>query len=670
MTRRSPLAFLCLLASLVAAPALGAAPGVHRFTVLLMGKKAGAEVCATKGHETRCTFEYADRGRGPKLEALIVTGKGALPVRIEIDGNNYLKDKVAERFSFGKGTARWKSTVETGERKTPTPALYLPFDGVPEMNAVLVRALLAAPGHVLPLLPSGEARLADPETTNVSGPAGTKTLTRYAVTGLGLTPDRVFLDEQGVFFAGGDRWLMTIREGWETAAPAILKSLEEAEAGESLRRAKELALRPKGPLVFRDVDLFDADAAAMRPHSTVVVTGDRITAAGPDGTVAIPEGAEIVQGKGRALLPGLWDMHVHVGSDVDGVLYLASGVTSVRDLGNDLPTITARRERFDTGTALGPRLLTSVLVDGPGPYAGPTKFLVATEDEGRAAIDACVKAPGCTGLKIYSSIKPELVPGLVRYAHAKGFRASGHVPAFMTAEECVRDGYDEIHHANFLFLNFLFDKVQDTRTPARFIAVAENAASLDLDSAPVVEFLRLLDVRGVVVDPTAGAFEELFLARPGRIPEAWASVADRLPPQVRRGLLAGGLPVPEGKDALYRKSFDAILRMVRLLHERGIRIVAGTDGFAGFTLPRELELYAKAGIPPGEVLQIATIGAASVAHRADDLGTVVPGKLADLILVDGNPADRISDVRKVSLVVKGGVVFDPAALLKSVGVRP
>jgi imidazolonepropionase-like amidohydrolase len=392
-------------------------------------------------------------------------------------------------------------------------------------------------------------------------------------------------------------------------------------------------------------------------------------AVGPDGSVALPEGAEIVEGKGKTLLPGLWDMHVHVGSDVDGILYLASGITSVRDLGNDLDRITDRRIRFDSGAALGPRILTSVLIDGPGPFAGPTKFLVATEDEGRAAIDACVTA-GCTGLKIYSSIKPELVPALVRAAHAKGIRASGHVPAFMTADQAVRAGYDEIHHANFLFLNFLFDKVQDTRTPARFIAVGENAASLDLGSPAVREFVRMLQVRGVVVDPTAGAFEGLFLDRPGRIPEAWAGIGDRLPPQVRRGLLAGGLPVPEGDDARYRASFDAVLKMVRLLHDQGVRIVAGTDGFAGFTLPRELELYVRAGIPPAEVLQIATLGAASVAHRADELGTVTPGKRADVVLVDGRPAERISDVRKVSLVVKDGVVYDPAALFRSVGVRP
>lgn len=658
-----------LILPLLLPAVLAAAPAERKYTVLLMGQRAGTQTCTTSGAETRCTFAYNDRGRGPKVEAAFAAGKDAIPVRVTITGNNYLKDRVDERFALEKGTARWKSTVESGDVRVTTPAFYLPFEDVPVISEILVRALRAAKGNVLPLLPAGEARLAGSASVDVKAERGTRRVTRFDVSGLGLETDHVFLDEKGDLFATGGSWLMTVCEGWEAAVPALLASQRAAESEESRTRASKLARRPKGPLVFRGVDLFDADAAAIRSGTTVVVSGGRIAAVGPDGSVPLPEGAEIVEGKGKTLLPGLWDMHVHVGGDVDGVLYLASGVTSVRDLGNDLPEVTARRDRFESGAAVGPRVLTSVLIDGPGPFAGPTKFLVSTEEEGRAAIDACVKA-GCTGLKIYSSIKPELVPALVRDAHAKGIRASGHIPAFMTADEAVRAGYDEIHHANFLFLNFLFDKVQDTRTPARFTAVAENAASLDLGSPAVRDFVRLLQVRGVVVDPTVCAFEALFLDRPGVVPDAWASIADRLPPQVRRSLLAGGLPVGEGGEARVRASFDALLRMVRLLHDSGVRIVAGTDGFAGLTLPRELELYARAGIPPAEVLQIVTLGAASVARRAGDLGTIAPGKLADMVLVDGNPAERISDVRKVSLVMKDGVVFDPGALLASVGIKP
>ena len=124
----------------------------------------------------------------------------------------------------------------------------------------------------------------------------------------------------------------------------------------------------------------------------------------------------------------------------------------------------------------------------------------------------------------------------------------------MTAQQFVEAGADEIQHINMVFLNFFFDEVKDTRTPARFIAVAERGATLDLSSERVRSFVQLLKDRNVVLDPTLTVFEGLFTDRPGKISPSYAAIADRLPPQVRRGFLAGGLPVPEGKDARYRES--------------------------------------------------------------------------------------------------------------------
>src|SRR5216117_4013781 len=149
----------------------------------------------------------------------------------------------------------------------------------------------------------------------------------------------------------------------------------------------------------------------------------------------------------------------------------------------------------------------------------------------------------------------------------------------------------------------------------------------------------------------------------------FAAAADRLPPQVRRGFLTGGLPVPEGKDQTFRDSFANMVKLVRMLHDAGVPIVAGTDGLAGFALHRELELYAQAGIPAAEVLRIATLGAATVMHRDDKLGSIAPGKLADLVIVDGDPTVRISDIRRVRTVVKDGNVFDAAAVGEAIGVR-
>jgi imidazolonepropionase-like amidohydrolase len=148
-----------------------------------------------------------------------------------------------------------------------------------------------------------------------------------------------------------------------------------------------------------------------------------------------------------------------------------------------------------------------------------------------------------------------------------------------------------------------------------------------------------------------------------------AIMASRLPAQVRRGLLGGGLPAPGDLDGRYRAAYANMLRMVKALYDAGVPLVAGTDCTAGFCLHRELELYSQAGIPNAEVLRIATIGAATVAGRGDLLGTIAPGKLADMVLVEGDPVADIHAIRRVALVMKDGVLFDPAAVLASVGVR-
>ncbi|MBM0107236.1 amidohydrolase family protein [Steroidobacter sp. S1-65] len=311
----------------------------------------------------------------------------------------------------------------------------------------------------------------------------------------------------------------------------------------------------------------------------------------------------------------------------------------------------------------------SGILDGPGPFAGPTKVLVDTEQEIRDAVDNYAEL-GYQGVKIYSSIQPELVPAIIKRAHQKGLRVGGHVPAFMTARQFIEAGANEMQHINFVFLNFFFDEVKDTRTPARFTTVAERAAKLDFNSSEVRAFVQLLKDKQVVVDPTVTIFYSMFTDRPGVIGSAYAPIASRLPPQIRRELLAGGLPIPKGSEQQYRDSADAMLRMVKLLHDSGITLVAGTDNLPGFTLHRELEMYVQAGIPAPEVLRIATLNAAKVLKRDADLGSITPGKLADMILVEGDPARHIGDIRNTELVIKDGKLYEVPKLYQTIGVLP
>ena len=200
----------------------------------------------------------------------------------------------------------------------------------------------------------------------------------------------------------------------------------------------------------------------------------------------------------------------------DGLLHMAAGVTSVRDLANDNDATACRsRSRLEEGTEIGPRITMRGFMDGRGPYTGPTKVFVDTEAEARSAIDNYAKL-GYDGIKVYSSIKPELMPTIFKLAHDAGLRVSGHVPAFMTAQQFVEAGADEIQHINMLFLNFFFDEVKDTRTPARFIAVAERGATLDLNSQRVRSFVQLLKDHNVVVDPTLDRIRHDVHRSPGQ----------------------------------------------------------------------------------------------------------------------------------------------------------
>jgi hypothetical protein len=361
-------------------------------------------------------------------------------------------------------------------------------------------------------------------------------------------------------------------------------------------------------------------------------------------------------------------MHAHIQPSF-GILNLASGVTSVRDLANDMDMLLRLRKQYETGETVGPRIFMAGFIDGRGPYQGPTKVFADNEAEARAAIDKYASL-GYQQIKVYSSLKPELVAPIAAMAHAKGMRLSGHVPNGLTAEQFIGKGADEIQHMNFIFLNFMADKAGDTRTPARFTVVAENAAALDQNSPPVMAFIRLLQERKTVVDPTMGVFEGRFTDRPGRVSASWEPIVSRLPAQIQRLTTTGGLPAAGEKDQLYQKSFAALLTMLKRLYDSGIPLVAGTDGVEGFMLHRELELWARAGIPPEKVLQIATLGAAKVAKADGDLGSIEAGKKADVVLVAGNPAANISDIRRCVVVAKNGVEYRSAQLYEALGIKP
>lgn len=661
----STVALIALTATVAARPG---PPDTLRYSVVSFGEVKGTQtVVREAGGQREVRYAFNDRGRGPDLVEELTLARDGRPMGVRIRGVDYLKNPVDEQFERSAGRSTWRNSAEQGESMDPQ-ATYVALDGTPEELAVLARALRATPSGALPLLPAGRASIRRVVQRNVGAGRQPRTATLYAIDGLQLTPTYVWLDGSDELFAAGRTWIMVVRDGWESSTRELVGVQDSVEAERGMELARRLTRTPTTPVAFTGVTLFDAESASLRSGMTVVVNGERIAAVGPARDIVIPPGAELIDGIGRTLLPGLWDMHVHM-SDEDGLLHLAAGVTSARDMANDIEESLTRVRRFDARELIGPRLILAGFIDGPGPYAAPTRTLAATEAEGRQFV-AMYDSLGYRHIKLYSSLDTAIVEGIIAEAHRRGMRVSGHIPAFMSAERAVRLGYDEIQHANFLLLNFWADSVKDTRTPLRFTAPAALAAGLDLDSPRVRAFIALLKERNVTVDPTVNVFETMFTARKGSLDPALAAVAPRLPATTRRGLLGGGLPVPTRMDERYRASFRTMLELVRRLHEAGIAIVPGTDAFPGFAFHRELELYVEAGIPAAHVLRLATLGAARIARRDAELGSVTPGKLADLVLVDGNPVERISSIRRAALVMKDGRIYQPDRLYAAVGVSP
>ncbi len=637
----------------------------ERYSFLMTGNPAGQQAVWTASDGTlHIFFQFNDRGRGPKTTSVLKLDANGVPISEVITGNDYLKSPVNENYSLEAGTARWKNDDEQGEKKISAPAYYSPLNGGPAEVALLAHAALQNGGKIA-LFPEGEARVQRMSELDVEAASHKKHVALYAVTGLDFSPTYFWAEAADKFFASVDDWGSVVPDGWETSVPALLAAQSKVKQSRAADLETKLAHHPNG-ILFIHANVFDAESAKIIPDQTVVIEGNRIAAVGR-GALAAGRGPapQIIDATGKTLLPGLWDMHAHVG-DNDGLLNLAAGVTSVRDLANDTDSLLARRRRIADGKEIGTRIVLAGIIDGRGPFQGPTRVLVSTEAEARAAVDN-YKRLGYVQIKIYSSVKPELVPAIIDEAHKNGLRVSGHIPAEMTAAQCVELGYDEIQHVNFLILNF-FPDIKNTNTIARLVEPGKVGASLDLTSAQVQSFIKLLQDHHTKLDLTLSIFEDQYLSRPGQIPRGFQPIANRLPPQVRRGLLTFGLTPPAGMDETYRKSFAKMMDLAGLLYRSGIPIEAGTDSMAGFALHRELELDVQAGIPASQVLQNATLNAARIMSLDKDLGSISPGKLADLILVDGNPAANISDIRKTILVVKDGVLYNSVELYAELGV--
>ncbi len=498
-----------------------------------------------------------------------------------------------------------------------------------------------------------------------------KHLTAYAITGFGLSPFPVWMDGDKFFGTPGVA-AISLPEGWEKRQRRCTEQGAGTEALAKLAPAQYAAdprrRRPAPSSFTQRGKLYDSDARKFRDAMTVVVDKGLVTAVGPSASTKAPAGAQVIDGTGKTLIPGLWDNHQHYGDDSTGPLLLASGITSVRDPGNQEEELLARKKRIDDGQLLGQRIVPSLLIDGPGPFTAQVAYVVHNEAEAVAAVHRA-KSKGYFGIKIYGSMDPAWVKPMATLAHQLGLRVHGHIPHGMRPLDAVHAGYDEITHINWVMMQAMPDDVvKDSNGMGRFVGTGKYAKDVDLHSKMMTAYLDELAARHIAVDPTLVTFEDLYVPDPGTFPPADAPYADTLPSQFARGFLSSAMaPTLDLSRETMRASFNKLKDLVVELNKRHIFVLAGTDG-VGFELIRELQLYTEAGLSVEDALATATINPATVYGMSDKTGSLAKGKLAELALIDGDPSKDITQLRQVELVMRDVKMMDALALRASLGI--
>jgi amidohydrolase family protein len=651
-----------------------AAPAAQttRYVILVQGdKKAGEQVVEQRDDgRTRVHFIFKDNGRGPELDEEYRLAPDGTYTEYRVKGASEMGAPVDEHFTRSGDRARWKSTSERGEKKLSGPGLYVPLNGTLQAASIGITAVALSPDGKLPLLPAGtltQRKLDELEVTRGGKP---QRLQLLAQTGQGLTPSFFWatMGERPQLFAFiVPGYLLAIEEGWESNGPLLDARQKQAET-ELLRSMATRLMKPlPGLTVIRNARVFDSENASLGAASDVYVLRGRITAVVPAGAPMRGADREIDAG-GRVLLPGLFDMHGHV-NRWQGGLNLAAGVTTVRDMGIDNANMQQILDEIASGQLLSPQIVPAGFLEGESKFSARDGFVIKNLQEAKDAVDWYAEH-GYPQLKIYNSFPHELLRDTVAYAHSRGMRVSGHVPAFLRAQDVVEQGFDEIQHINQVLLNFFVTPTTDTRTLERFYLPAEKTAGLDFDSRPVQDFIALLRKQPTVIDPTLATFDFLR-QRDGDLSQAYAAVADHMPLDVQRSFHVGQMKISDDATARrYEKSYEKMIQFVGRLYRAGVPLVAGTDGLPGFTLQRELELYVQAGLTPPQALQIATWNGARYTRTLADRGSIAPGKLADLTLFDGDPTKDITDLRKVALVVTQGKLVLPSEVDKELGIHP
>lgn len=613
-------------------------------------------------------FKFTDRGTPVPLSATLRAAPDLTPQSFEIKGQTSRSTAIDEAVEVGAEKVRLRNHDKWTEAARPKQFFTIAGYAPAAMQMLLVRywAAHGSPSE-LETLPVGRVKV-EPRGQDIVKISGKdETLDRYTIEGLIWGCETLWFDSSHNLIAAVTTdaefdHFEAVRTGYEDALGTFVGRAGADGMAALAQISKKISGSRAETLAIIGGTLIDGTGSEPVPDSAVVIGKGRILAAGPRAKVKIPRGATKVDARGKTVLPGLWDMHAHFEQVEWGPIYLAAGATTVRDCGNEFEFLISVRDAIQNGRGLGPRLLLAGVVDGSGPLTLGIEA-VDTPEQAKAWTDRYHDA-GFQQIKIYSSVQLEEIKVIAEEAHGLGMTVTGHVPQGLDAYQTIEAGQDQINHIQYV-ANIMRPALPAGAT--RTDRLSANA-NVNLDSPEAQKALVFLVDHGTVVDPTL-ALSEFYTATAAKPPATFEPGVNKVPPELAEQLSAAEAPSP--LTDLLQKVFEKDVAIVSALHRAGIPVVAGTDQTVpGHSLHREIELYVQAGFKPMEAIQAATIVPARAMGLDKELGTVEPGKRADVIIVNGNPLENIRNIRKVEFVITNGAMYNCAELWRSVGFKP
>lgn len=613
-------------------------------------------------------FKFTDRGQDVPLSATFRGAADLTPQAFEIHGKTSRTSSIDEAIEVRPSNLRIRDHDRTTQAARP-PQFFTIAGYAPTTMQMLMIRYWSAHGSPsdLPAPPDRRIHIEPRGLDTIAVDGKSYSFSRYTVQGLIWGRETLWFNPHSELIAAVTTdaefdHFEAVREGFEAALGEFVAHAgsDGMAAMAELSRGVEASRSPA--IAFVGATVVDGTGRSPLPDATVVVRQGQIVAIGKRSQVTVPKDAQVVSATGKTILPGLWDMHAHFEQVEWGPIYLAAGVTTVRDCGNELEFITSVRDAVANGRRLGPRILAAGVVDGSGPYSLGVER-VDTPEQAREWVDRYHQA-GFQQMKIYSSVKLDEVKAVTEEAHKLGMTVTGHVPIGLTGYDVVEAGQDQINHIDYILEMMQPPAPADANRIDRMKAAAETDLNSEL-ARKAVEFLKS---HHTVVDPTLSIFE-LETASSAKPTASFEPGVEKVAPELAQQFLN---VVPAGGQAdLAQKLFAKNLAAVGLLHRAGVTIVAGTDqAVPGHSLHREIELYVQAGFTPMEAIQAATSVPAHVMGLDKETGTVEIGKRAELIVLDANPLEDIHNIRRVHYVVADGKLYDCGQLWRSVGFKP